>query len=42
MVDNYRAFNNKVYIATKSLLFKVNYGRKLKMGFEIRNEKIYR
>ena len=29
------AFNNKIYIFTKSLLFKVNYGRELRMGFEL-------
>ena len=29
-------FNNKVHIATKSLLFKANYGRESRTGFEIR------
>jgi len=29
-------FNNKVHIATKSLLFKANYGRESRIGFEIR------
>ena len=28
------AFNNKVYISTKSLLFKVNYGREPRISFE--------
>ena len=32
-------FNNKVYIATKSSLFKVNYRWKLRMGFEIRKKR---
>ena len=32
------AFNNKVHTATKSLLFQVNYGRELKMGFDIRKK----
>ena len=32
-------FNNKVYIATKLSLFKVNYRQELKMGFEIRKKK---
>ena len=32
------AFNNKVYTATKSSLFKVKYGRELRMGFEIRKK----
>ena len=38
------AFNNKVHTATKSSLFKVNYRRKPRMGFDIRkkrkNEKV--
>ena len=38
------AFNNKVYTVTKSSLFQVNYGRELRMGFNIRkkgkNEKV--
>jgi len=29
-------FNNKVHIATKSLLFKANYGRESGTGFGIR------
>jgi len=33
------AFNNKVYIAIKSLLFKVNYRWELRMGFEIRTKR---
>ena len=32
------AFNNKVHIATKSSLFKVNYERKLRIDFEIRKK----
>jgi len=32
------AFNNKVHTVTKSLLFKVNYGRELRMGFDIRKK----
>jgi len=32
------AFNNKVYTATKTSLFKVNYGRELRMGFDIRKK----
>jgi len=31
-------FNNKIHIATKSSLFKVNYGREPKMGFDIRKK----
>ena len=38
------AFNNKVHTATKTLLFQVNYGRELRMDFDIRekgkNEKV--
>ena len=38
------AFNNKVYTAIKMLLFQINYGRELRMGFDIRkkekNEKV--
>ena len=33
------AFNNKVYTATKSLSFKVNYRRKLRIGFYIRKKR---
>ena len=33
------AFNNKVYIATKSSPFQVNYGRELRMGFDIRKKR---
>jgi len=37
------AFNNKIHTATKSLPFQVNYGRELRMGFDIgkkgKNEK---
>ena len=32
------AFNNKVHTATKSLPFQVNYGRELRMGFDIRKK----
>ena len=32
------AFNNKVHTVTKSLLFKVNYRRELRMGFDIRKK----
>jgi len=32
------AFNNKVHIATKSSLFKVNYGREPRVGFDIRKK----
>ena len=32
------AFNNKVHTATKSSLFQINYGRKLRMGFDIRKK----
>jgi len=32
------AFNNKVYIATKSSLFKVNYGREPRISFNIRKK----
>ena len=35
------AFNNKVYTAMKSSLFRVNYRRELKMGFEIRKKRKY-
>ena len=30
------AFNNKIYMVTKSSLFQVNYGRELRIGFDIR------
>ena len=33
------AFNNKVHMATKSLLFQVNYGRKPRINFDIRKKK---
>ena len=33
------AFNNKMYIATRTSLFKVNYGRESRMGFDIRKKK---
>ena len=33
------AFNNKVHIVIKSLLFKVNYGREPRMGFDIRKKR---
>jgi len=33
------AFNNKIHTATKSSLFKVNYERELKMGFDIRKKR---
>ena len=32
------AFNNKVYTVTKTSLFQVNYGRELRMGFDIRKK----
>jgi len=32
------AFNNKVHTATKELPFKVNYGRELRIGFDIRKK----
>ena len=32
------AFNNKVHIVTKTSLFQVNYGRELRMGFDIRKK----
>ena len=32
------AFNNKVYTVTKMLLFQINYGRELRMGFNIRKK----
>ena len=32
------AFNNKIHIVTKSLLFKVNYRRESGIGFEIRKK----
>jgi len=32
------AFNNKVYIATKSSPFQVNYGRELRISFDIRKK----
>jgi len=32
------AFNNKVHIVTKSLLFKVNYEQELRMGFKIKKK----
>jgi len=32
------AFNNKVHTATKSSLFQINYGRELRMGFDIRKK----
>ena len=32
------AFNNKVHTATKMSLFKVNYGKELRMGFDIRKK----
>jgi len=31
-------FNNKVHTSTKSLPFKINYGRELRMGFDIRKK----
>ena len=33
------AFNNKVYTATKMSPFQVNYGRELRMGFDIRKKR---
>jgi len=32
------AFNNKVHTATKISLFQVNYGRKPRIGFDIRKK----
>jgi len=32
------AFNNKVHTATKSSLFKINYRRELRIGFDIRKK----
>ena len=32
------AFNNKVHTATKMSPFKVNYGKELRMGFDIRKK----
>ena len=32
------AFNNKVHTATKISLFKANYGREPRMGFDIRKK----
>jgi len=32
------AFNNKVHTTTKSSLFQINYGRELKIGFDIRKK----
>jgi len=33
------AFDNKVHTATKSSLFKINYGRKPRIGFDIRKKR---
>ena len=33
------AFNNKIHTVTKMLLFQVNYGRELRMGFDIRKKR---
>jgi len=33
------AFNNKVHTSTKSSPFKINYGRKLRMGFDIKKKR---
>ena len=33
------AFNNTIHTATKSSLFKVNYRRELRMGFDIRKKR---
>ena len=35
-------YNNKIYIATKILLFKANYGQDLRMGFEGRRKGKYK
>ena len=32
-------FNNKMHTATKMLPFQVNYGRELRMGFDIRKKR---
>ena len=34
-------FNNKVHTVTNLLLFKVNYGQELRVGFEIRKKRKY-
>ena len=33
------AFNNKIYTVTKSSPFKINYGRELRMDFDIRKKR---
>ena len=33
------AFNNKIYTVMKLLLFKVNYGRELRISFDIRKKR---
>jgi len=35
------AYNNKIYVATKILLFKANYGQDPRMGFEGRRKRKY-
>ena len=34
-------YNNKIYVTTKVLLFKANYGQDLRMGFEERRKGKY-
>jgi len=34
-------YNNKIHVATKTLLFKVNYSQDLRMGFEGRRKRKY-
>ena len=41
MVTTEFVFNNKVHKATKSLLFKVNYEKELRMSIEIRKKGKY-
>ena len=36
------AYNNKIYTATKILLFKANYGQDPRMGFEERRKGEYK
>ena len=36
------AYNNKAYLSTKTLLFKVNYEQDPRMGFEVRRKEKYK